>query len=122
MHDATPLGYPAAWQSWGLLDDEFLAEQLARYEAGEDRHIEHYRYAAFKRLLERMEWPDSLIDQYVELTRLDPDPVMACSALILLLEHRGLSDEQLARLEPLVSGHATLERRYQRALARRGRR
>ena len=119
MNDASELGYPKAWLDFGLLEAPLLADQLARFHAGEDRNLEHYRFAAFQRLLRRRVLTDELIDQYVRLAELDPDRTMATSALCGLLDHPALTDAQLVRLGPVVQGNCVLEKRYQRVLVSR---
>ncbi|HEX9105281.1 MAG TPA: hypothetical protein VF997_23885 [Polyangia bacterium] len=120
MDDASQLGYPRAWVDFGLLERPLLADQLARFRAGEECALEHYRFAAFQRLLRRRELGDELVDKYVRLAELDPDRHVATSALCGLLDHPALTDAQLARLEPVVAGNPLLEKRLQRVrLSRR---
>jgi len=114
MKDPSRLHYPKEWLELGLLDEEFLSEQLARFDAGEDTNSEHYRIAAFNRLLARKELSDLFIDRYVRLAQLDPYPTMVRSALIGLIDHPALSDDQLTRLAPYVAGDATVEKRLKR--------
>ena len=119
MDDASVLGYPKAWLEFGLLEAPLLHDQLARFAAGEDDNLEHYRFAAFQRLLRRRVLVDELVDRYVRLCELDPDRQMATSALCGLLDHPALTDEQLVRLGPTVKGNCVLEKRYQRVLLSR---
>ncbi|MGZ3428334.1 MAG: hypothetical protein ACXVCV_16895, partial [Polyangia bacterium] len=99
MDDASRLGYPRAWIDFGLLERPLLAHQLDCYRSGQDRNLEHFRYAAFQRLLRRRSWTDEVIDQYVRLVELDPDRVMGRSALCALFDHPALTAAQLQRLE-----------------------
>ena len=119
MDDASALGYPRAWLDFGLLEAPLLADQLARFHAGEDRDLERFRLAAFQRILRRRTLTDELIDQYVRLCELDPDRQLATSALCGLLDHPALGDAQLVRLGPVVKGNCVLEKRYQRVLVSR---
>jgi hypothetical protein len=119
MDDASLLGYPREWIELGLLERPLLADQLQRFHAGEDPNTEHYRYAAFQRLLRRRQWTDELIDQYVRLVELDPDRTMATSALCALFDHPALTNEQLLRLERAAVGCPVREKRYRRARAGR---
>ena len=114
MDDASELGYPRAWLDYGLLEAPLLADQLARFRAGEDCNREHYRFAAFQRVLRRRALTDEVIDKYVRLAELDPDRHVATSALCGLLDHPALSDAQLERLETVVVGNPLLEKRLQR--------
>jgi hypothetical protein len=92
------LEYPNAWVELELLDQEFLREQLERYRAGEDKNTEHYRYAAFLRLLEKEPFSDAFVDRFVRLAAADPDRVMGESAIIQLLHRHPFSDAQFAAL------------------------
>jgi len=84
------------WLEYGLIDLPFVNEQVKRYESGDDDNIEHYRYAAFRKLLEGAGSIDDLtLDRYVELAELDEDQEMAEAALGLLLRHNGLTEQQL---------------------------
>ncbi len=112
------LEYPSVWVELGLLDEEFLGEQLNRYRAGEDRNTEHYRYAAFLRLLETEPFGDAFVDRFVRLVVADPDPVMGEAAIIQLLRRHPFSDVQFAalRARPELS---LLEKRFAREELRR---
>jgi hypothetical protein len=110
--DLTLVGYPRAWVTFGLLTRPLLADQLARFHAGESVDVAHFRFAAFERLLRRRHFTDEIFDQYVELATLDPDPATATAALCGLLEHPSLTDAQLSRLAPVVARDPILEQRY----------
>ena len=112
---AAELGYANEWLELGLLDEAFLAQQLARYDAGEDTNTEHYRWAAFQQLLLRREWSDNAIADYLKLARLDGDVSVATSAIIALIDHPSLSDEQLQQLDSTTGGSAVIEKRWRRA-------
>ncbi|MGE0870378.1 MAG: hypothetical protein AB7P03_17565 [Kofleriaceae bacterium] len=118
MSEADKLGYPSAWLRFGLLDAGFLEAQLAQF-SREDADPEHFRWAAFLRVLDCTEMSDELVEQFVELARLDPSPSLATSALIALVEHRSLTEEQFARLKKIVDGNESAEARYRRAEFRR---
>ena len=113
MDDASQLGYPRAWLDFGLLEAPLLADQLARFRAGEACSLEHYRFAAFQRILRRRTLSDELVEQFVRLAELDPDRHVATSALCGLLDHPALTCAQLERLAPVVAGNPLLEKRYQ---------
>jgi hypothetical protein len=112
---AAELGYANEWLELGLLNEAFLAQQLARYDAGADTNTEHYRWAAFKLLLVRSEWSDSAIADYLKLARLDGDVSIATSAIIALIDHPSLSDEQLQQLDSTTAGSPAIEKRWRRA-------
>jgi hypothetical protein len=117
VDDASELGYPRAWVDFGLLDRPLLADQLARFRAGEDERRERYRQDAFQRLLRRRALTDELIDQIVQLASLDPCRQTATAALCGLLDHPALSEAQLERLRGAVAGNDVLEKRWQRVRA-----
>jgi hypothetical protein len=95
--DRQLVGYPTQWLTSGWLDTALLREQ-AEHRRGPDgdESTEHYRFAAFLRVLET-DGPvdDRWIDCYVELCLLDPDPGMGHSALHELVRRGPLSDAQL---------------------------
>ena len=93
------LGYDPTWLEYGLIDEDLLRLQSKQYDISADKNIEHYRYAAFRAFLEKNTvLDDTLLDIYVRLAQLDEDPVMAQSALILLIGWPHLTDSQLDRL------------------------
>lgn len=94
------LGYHPDWLACGWVDERFLGEQLARFREGDDPNTEHYRYAAFQRVLRsRSALDDRQVAHYVALTRDDPDATMGEAAFIDLLWWRGLTPERFDRLE-----------------------
>jgi len=109
---AALLGYAPAWLASGLLPRALLADQLARFQAGECVDVAAFRFAAFQRLLRLRHLGDELFDRYVEVATLDPDPATATAALCGLLEHPSLTADQLARLAPVVARDPILEQRY----------
>lgn len=92
------LHYDPKWLEYGFLDQPFLDEQIAQYETGNDKSAEHYRYAAFRKLLEASAIDDPTLDRYVELAGLDEDQAMAQAALGLLARYEGLTEHQLSRI------------------------
>jgi hypothetical protein len=94
------LHYDTKWLDWKFLDERVLHQQLAEYENGKDQNTEHYRFAAFKELLDKATSPlhDSFIDRYMELASIDKDPQVSHSALLLLAKFPGLTDDQLDRI------------------------
>ena len=112
------LGYAVEWLEWGLLDDGLVQSQLATLERDGEHGTEHFRYAAFSALLRRKAIEDLLVDRYLRLAELDPDPGMARSAVFDLMEHAGLTDDQLARVakSPLCNPRVLERTRLLRAL------
>ena len=93
------LGYSASWLDWGLLSETTLREQVARYESDQDKHLEHYRCAAFRKILSsRSALTEEEIKRYIALAREDADSAMAQAALVDLLVWSHLTPEQFYRL------------------------
>lgn len=93
------LHYHPKWVEYGFLDSPFLHEQIAQFETGDDKNTEHFRYAAFRRVLETPEIDDRFLERYIELAELDEDVVMGRAALGLLVRHKGLTNLQLDRIK-----------------------
>ena len=95
----TLLGYDRRWLTYSFLDLALLDAQHVACLTSDDRHPEHYRFASFGQFLrERSAVSDAELDRYVELAVLDPDKVMAGSALAELLAWPGLGPVQFERL------------------------
>ena len=45
------LGYSPTWLEYGLIDEALLHDQSKEYDTSDDKHAEHYRYAAFRAFL-----------------------------------------------------------------------
>jgi hypothetical protein len=89
------LRYPREWEAFGLPDTRLLELQLETFRNSGDQRTEHYRFAAFRSLLEEGSMTDGRVDHYLILVNAEPDPAMARSALVELLLHRPLTDSQL---------------------------
>lgn len=93
------LHYSAKWLEYGFLDALLLQQQVELYRTSDDRHTEHYRYAAFCAVLAaHKELDDRTVERFIELAEEDDDQVMAQSALGHLVRSPGLTDQQLQRL------------------------
>jgi hypothetical protein len=92
--DLELLGYSGKWVEYGFLTPDLLTRQVARFHTGEDRNTEHYRYWAFRELREKPAVTEVEFERYVELAESDPDSLMGRAALIDLIDHRGVTDEQ----------------------------
>ncbi len=89
------LGYSAKWLEYGLLSEAFLRAQVEEFATSGDKNTEHYRYGGFRSVLrEHRSLGDDALAQYVELAQIDADIAMAGSALVDLIQWRGLTDEQ----------------------------
>ncbi len=98
----TKLGYDPKWFTYGFLEVPFLREQSEHYDNGIDKNTEHYRYEAFRRLLESLTSIDNhTFDRYIELAELDEDKAMANAALSLLIRHPSLTHQQLEQIKSL---------------------
>jgi len=111
--DLAVLKYDPKWVEYGFLDAEMLRQQLAIYETGEDRATEHYRYAAFCRVLERGELSDVELDHYLDLVDNEVDGETASSVLFQVIHWPKLSTDQRARLrrQPMFS-EGRLQRQF----------
>ncbi|MBC7527624.1 MAG: hypothetical protein H7308_08740 [Chthonomonadaceae bacterium] len=89
------LHYKREWLDYGFVESEFLAEQVKGFRTGIDPHREHYRCAAFRRiLLNRVSLTQEELEHYIELCRLDEDTTMAGAMLCDLLGWSGLTPDQ----------------------------
>lgn len=93
------LRYDPKWVEYRFIDQEYLLDQLLRYESGSDENAEHHRYASFCRLLDRSVIDDVTLERFIELAVLDEDQAMAQSALAELGKHTGLTAQQLNYLK-----------------------
>lgn len=121
MQDTEPslklLGYDRRWLTYGFLSLEELARQHETFESSDDQNTEHYRYAAFRRILDTsLSLANGELAQYIELAELDPDRTMAEAALANLLTWPGLSQEQF---EHVAMHHAFQSDWHQRLVRRR---
>ena len=91
------LRYSRKWLEYGLLNPSFLEMQLRRFRTGEDGNTELYRFAAFHQILAGEPLSDLIVEQYLELTAIDPDRAMATSALYILCAYAPLTEQQLDR-------------------------
>lgn len=90
MDALNKLHYDPRWLEYGFVDRQFLHDQLTQYETTSDKNTEHYRYAAFRRLLSvASAIDDAIFGRYIEIAELDEDPEMAQAALGLLVRHNG---------------------------------
>lgn len=115
------LQYSPLWLVYGLLDEAYLLEQSAQFDASDDKNTEHYRYAAFRAFLASYSsLPNDYIDKYVHLAQIDPVPLMGQAALMDLIGWRYLTDAQLDRLdEHLSASSPNLRRSIERLRLRR---
>lgn len=112
------LGYDRRWLVYGFLSLEELACQHEIFESSDDQNTEHYRYAAFRRILERgASLANGELAQYIELAELDPDQIMAGAALANLLSWSGLSQDQVEH----VATHPAFQSDCHQRLVRRRR-
>ena len=68
--------YPKEWVLWDMLPEEVVCAQFAEYGPGSERASEHYRNGAFHFWLRQKPSKEILI-KLVQLSFLDPDPLMA---------------------------------------------
>lgn len=95
----TLFDYDPLWLESGLLTPETLRAQTARFATGEDRHTEHYRWAAFRAILNgRDSLTDGECEAFIVLAARDPDQGTARSVLVDLVTWGGLTRPQLDTL------------------------
>jgi hypothetical protein len=92
--DLELLGYSPKWIECGFLTPENLLAQVAWFHSSDDQCTEHYRYATFRIVLRRASFSEREFCDYIELATLDPDSLMGRAALIDLLHHPGLTEDQ----------------------------
>ncbi|KAF0250313.1 MAG: hypothetical protein FD167_295 [bacterium] len=93
------LGYHSLWLEYSFLNEQELTQQIADFCKSEDKNSEHYRYRTFRLFLSKQTvLDDASVQKYIELVQLDYDRSMAKSALINLVEFKGLSIDQLEYL------------------------
>ncbi len=91
--------YNQVWLEHNFLDEETLQEQLNAYKAGQDSNLEHYRYLAFRKVLQtRSAMSNEQIAHYIMLAQVDDDAGVKQAALCDLIDWGGLRIEQLERL------------------------
>lgn len=97
MMDA--LGYAYEWLAFRFLSREVLAEQYAALRSGGDQNTEHYRFASFQTVIDRLAALDrDDFEQLLLLVASDPDPGMAKAALHLIASSAQLRPWQEAIL------------------------
>jgi hypothetical protein len=87
------------WLEYQLIDELFLLNLYKSFSSSDDKSIEHYRYSAFRKVLQDNEGLSDLsIDNYINLAEIDDDRPMATAALMDLLRWPRLTDAQYGRL------------------------
>ncbi|MBW4507107.1 MAG: hypothetical protein KME64_11410 [Scytonematopsis contorta HA4267-MV1] len=93
------LEYHIKWLEYNLIDEVFLLSQYQYFIDSEDKCTEHYRYAAFQKILkDNQSLDDKAINRYIQLAELDNDKYMANSALMNLFMWECLNDAQYTAL------------------------
>ena len=68
--------FPAEWENWGMIPDEWLAGAIESYEQGMEDASEHARHGAFQWWLKRRPTSDELV-VLARLSLIDSDQAMA---------------------------------------------
>ncbi|PSB53175.1 hypothetical protein C7B77_19790 [Chamaesiphon polymorphus CCALA 037] len=93
------MNFHAKWLEYDLIDRTFLLNLYERFVLSDDKSTEHYRYGAFRKILQDNQYLDDRnIDNYIELAKIDDDLAMAKAALVDLFRWKGLSDWQYTKL------------------------
>jgi hypothetical protein len=80
-------GYSQEWIDLEFIDIAFVREQAARFERGPDRDIEHYKWAAYRRVLENSDFSNrERWREFVRLIEADPNEHLYRVALAELLD------------------------------------
>ncbi|WP_420571726.1 hypothetical protein [Kordia sp.] len=105
MHtELTKLGYTEKWIRFGLLDQDILTKQIISFQNGDDSNTEHFRYQTFINWLEtKADVNDVEIQNFVELAVEDKDQLMAGSAIVQLLRHPEITDNQFKFISEKLS-------------------
>ena len=74
----TLMRFPDDWEAWGLINDQWLAGAMKKYQPGHESGSEHDRHGAFQWWLKHQPSKDILL-KLARLCWLDPDEVMANS-------------------------------------------
>jgi hypothetical protein len=81
------LKFHAKWLEYDFVDRTFLLNLYERFLLSDDKSTEHYRYGAFRKILQDNRClDDRSIDNYIELVQIDDDRAMAKAALVDLLQ------------------------------------
>lgn len=97
------LGYSSLWIEYGLLDAGYLKRQMLFFHESDDKNTEHYRYRAFSDYLHgKQSLTDTAFDHYLHLALIDPNPLMAGSALSDLFKTIDLSERQFDLLAKTI--------------------
>jgi hypothetical protein len=90
------LGYTHEWLEWGIVDEEYLRSQYAKYSQSDDKNQEHYRCQGFLDYLNLLQQvTDEMIDRIFLLTDAGPDGCdLTVNRLFELIGSGILTDEQ----------------------------
>lgn len=89
------LGYSTLWIEYDFLSPEYLHQQKLFFNESDDKNTEHYRYRAFSDYLHgKQRLTDTSFDHYLQLALLDPNPMIAGSAISDLFKSIDLTERQ----------------------------
>jgi len=108
------LGYSQVWIDFNVLSEECLEEQIKEFKSSDDTNTEHYRYKTFKIFLANLECiENSLLNNLLDLIRIDLDESMAMSMGLDLLKYKKLKDHQFKIVsEFLLSTYGEQMKKY----------
>ena len=89
--------FPAEWESWNMIPEEWLALVLSSYESGMENASEHDRHGAFQWWLRNQPTTDQLV-KLSHLSFLDPDQHMAETVRDYIRQSASFNDEVEAAL------------------------
>jgi hypothetical protein len=93
-------GYTQEWTDLEFIDIAFVREQAAQFERGPDRDIEHYKWAAYRRILDNTDFSNQeRWREFVRLIEADPNENLYRGALAELLDSDRVPPDWLLEYE-----------------------
>jgi hypothetical protein len=98
------LGYTQQWIDYGVLTNKQLQTQLAEFNSGADPHPEHFRYRTLYSYIDtRIAIKNEEVGNLLKLMIEDGDSTMASSAVLLLLKHAYITNEQFETVAKVLA-------------------
>ena len=81
--------YPSEWFEQDFIDSKFVEEQARAYEAGHDKNIEHFKWAAYRRALSSTDFADQeAFRRFVACLEADPNEHLYKGAVREVLDRK----------------------------------
>jgi hypothetical protein len=79
--------YTPEWIDYGFIDIDFVKQQATQYIDGEDRDVEHYKWAAYRHVLANTDFSShQRWREFLRVTEADPNEHLFRGALAELLD------------------------------------